>query len=189
MGLEVLIFMLSVNCPVDFDVELWSGFDKAMFEEWSINSTTSCYEIKELPSSLYEYRDLANKILMERETNSTTAGQANDFTTYINSLLEESALDTEQQVMFLTKHSEQVFQKPLASGVAYPTENLAFAENNFEYSTSTLSHELLHLVLEEQGYKKSCFVDKVHENQFKYELKEIGGNMRPVVKKFDCQGT
>lgn len=188
MGLEVLIFMLSVNCPLDFDSELWSGFDGAMSEEWNITATTSCYEIKEFPSSLYEYKDLAKRILTEMNANTTTAGQANDFTTYINGLLGQSMLDTPgQQIVFLTEHSEQVFQRPLARGIAYPTENLAFVKNNFGYSTGTLSHELLHLVLEEQGYEKSCYVDKVHENQFKYELKEIGENMRPVIKKFDCQ--
>jgi hypothetical protein len=88
--------------------------------------------------------------------------------------------------VFLTEYSEQVFQKALASGVAYPTENIAFVENNFGYSTGTLSHELLHLVLEEQGHEKGCYVDSVHENQFKCELKQIGDNMRPVIKKFDC---
>lgn len=55
--------------------------------------------------------------------------------------------------------------------------------------TGTLSHELLHLVLEEQGQKKSCYVDRVHENQFEYELKEIGKNVRPAIKKFNCWDT
>lgn len=66
------------------------------------------------------------------------------------------------------------FQKPLASEIAYPTENVAFVENDFEYSTGTLSHELFHLGLEELGCKKSCYVDKVHENQFRYEMIEMG---------------
>jgi hypothetical protein len=70
--------------------------------------------------------------------------------------------------------------------VAYPTENLAFVQNNFEYSAGTLSHELLHLVLEQQAHEKNCYVDLVHENQFKYGLKQIGNNMRPVIKKFYC---
>lgn len=186
MELEVLIFMLSTNCPLDFDPEFWSGFDVAIFEEWNITATTSCYEITEFPSTLYEYKSLANKILMEMDAN--TVGQANDFTTYINRLLSQSVLDAqEQQVVFLTERSEQVFQSHLARGIAYPTENLAFVHNNFGYSTGTLSHELLHLVLEEQGQGKDCYVDKVHENQFRYALKEIGENMRPVIKKFDCQ--
>jgi hypothetical protein len=33
VGLEVLVFMLSVNCPLDFDSDLWSDFDAAMLEE------------------------------------------------------------------------------------------------------------------------------------------------------------
>jgi hypothetical protein len=126
---------------------------------------------------------------MKDANSTTTAGQASGFTTYINVLLGQGVPDMQekQQVVFLTKHSEQVFQRPLASGVAYPTENLTFVENNFGYSTGNLSHELLHLVLEEQGHEKSCYVDMVHENQFKYRLKQMGDNMRPVVKKFDCQ--
>jgi hypothetical protein len=63
---------------------------------------------------------------MERDAIYTTVvGHANDFTTYINSLLKQNRPDIEWQVVFLTKHSEQVFQKPLASGIAYPTENVA----------------------------------------------------------------
>jgi hypothetical protein len=49
------------------------------------------------------------------------------------------------------------------------------------------SHEILHLVLEKQGHEKSCYVDKVHENQFRYELKRMDENKHPVIKKFDCQ--
>lgn len=48
---------------------------------------------------------------------------------------------------------------------------------------------ILHLVLEEQRNEKSCYVDMVHENQFRYELKEMGENKRPVIKKFDYPGT
>ena len=185
MGPEVLIFMISVNCPVDFDSDLWSGFDTAMTEEWNINATTSCYRVDEFPSTLYEYRDLAEEILAAREANVTTvAGQAFDLTAYIDGILRQDAPSTEQ-VVFLTEHSEQVFQKLAASGVAYPTENMAFVENNFEYSTAAISHEVLHLVLEEQGHDRSCYADKVHEHQFKYELKEMGGNKHAVLKKFD----
>jgi hypothetical protein len=64
---------------------------------------------------------------------------------------------------------------------------MAFVENNFEYSTAAVSHEILYLVLEEQGHYRSCYYsDKVHENQFRYELKEMGKNKHPVLKKFDC---
>jgi hypothetical protein len=145
---------------------------------------TCCYEVKEFPSTLYEYKSLANRILLENNVNTTTAAQV-DFTAYIDSLLGQSAIGAEQ-IVFLTEHSEQVFQNPLASGIVYPTENMAFVENNFEYSTGTVSHELLHLVLEEQGYDKRCYVDMVHENQFRHELKEMGKNMHPILKKFDC---
>jgi hypothetical protein len=59
-------------------------------------------------------------------------------------------------VVFLTERSEQVFQKPSASGVAYPSENVVFVENNFGYSTATLSHENLHWVLEEEGMTRAA---------------------------------
>lgn len=185
MAVEVLIFMLSMNCHLDFDSDLWSGFDAAMSEEWNMTATTSCHEVDRVPSSLRGYKNLANSILVD--ANSTTvAGQPTDFTAYINALLGQSVPAQEQQILFLTEHSDRVFRNPLASGIAYPAENMAFVENSFEYSTATVSHELLHLVLEEQGYEKSCYVDKVHENQLKYELKEMGGSKHPVLKKFDC---
>ena len=186
MGPEVLVFMISMNCPLDFDSELWSGFDAAMLQEWNITAATSCQEVDRFPSNLYAYKSLANTILMETNT-TAVASHGGGFTAYIDGLLGRSMLGTpEQQVVFLTEHSELVFQKPLASGVAYPTENMAFVENNFEYSTATVSHELLHLVLEEQGHEKSCYVDEVHENQLKYALIEMGGNKRPILDRFDC---
>jgi hypothetical protein len=144
-----------------------------------------CYQLDRFPSGLYAYKNLANTILMEANT-TAVASRGGGFTAYIDALLGRSMTDTpEEQVVFLTEHSEPVFQKPLASGVAYPTENLAFVENNFEYSTAAVSHELLHLVLEERGYEKSCYVDKVHENQFRYALTEMGENKKPI-KRFDC---
>jgi hypothetical protein len=180
VGPEVLIFMVSINCQVDFDSDFWSGFDAAMAEEWSINATTACHDVEEFPSTLYEYNDLAGE-LVESET--AVAGVI-DVTAYIDAILNQEA--PTEQIVFLTKYSEQVFQKPLASGVAYPTENLAFVENNFGYSTAAASHEILHLVLEEEGYEKECYSDMVHENQFRYELKEMGGSKHAVLKKFDC---
>ena len=59
-------------------------------------------------------------------------------------------------------------------------------QNNFEYNTGTLSHEILHLVLEEEGHEKGCYVNKVHRNQFNYEMKEMAGGVYPIVKKFEC---
>jgi hypothetical protein len=172
--------MISMNCPLDFDSELWSGFDAAMALEWNVTAATGCHEVEQFPSTLREYDDLA-WTLAAREQNSTAIASVS---AYIDRLLTQGA--REQQVVFLTKHSDQVFQKPLASGVAYPSENVAFVENNFGYSTASLSHEILHLVLEEEGHKKSCYVDLVHENQLKYELMQMDDNKRPVIKKFDC---
>jgi hypothetical protein len=189
--------MISMNCQLDFDPDFWSGFDTAMMEEWNIAVTTSCHEVEDhYPSNLYAYKSLASRLLLADATtttsNSTTAiaeQATNDFTIYINSILGEGQFDVrgeEKQVVFLTEYSDRVFLKPTASGVAYPTENLAFVKNNFEYSTAATSHEILHLVLEAEGYEKSCYADAVHENQFKYELEDMGGNKYPVMKKFDC---
>jgi hypothetical protein len=180
VGPEVLIFMMSMNCHLDFDSEFWSGFDTSMAQEWNITVTTGCHETEQFPSTLRKYDELAGT-LAAREQNSTEIASVS---AYIDRLLAQDASD--RQVVFLTEHSQRVFQKPLASGVAYPSKDVAFVENNFEYSTAALSHEILHLVLEEEGYDKDCYVDLVHENQLRYELIQMGENKRPVIKKFDC---
>ena len=92
-------------------------------------------------------------------------------------------------MVFLTEYSDSVFIKPTARGIAYVEEYLAFVQNNFEYSTSTLSHEILHLALKEQGHEKACYVDKVHENQYLFSLKRINNDTKgvfPIIKKFGC---
>jgi hypothetical protein len=180
VGPEVLIFMMSMNCQLDFDSELWSDFDGAMAQEWNVTVTTGCYETKQFPSTLREYDELA-ETLTTMEQNSTSIATVS---AYIDRLLAQGA--NEQQVVFLTEHTQRVFQKPLASGVAYPSENLAFVENNFEYSTAALSHEILHLILEEEGHGKRCYVDLVHENQLRYEMIQMRENKRPVIKNFNC---
>ena len=189
MGPEILVFMLSLDCSVDFDSDsgFWAGFDAGMMDEWGIDTATSCHKVGEFPSNFYEYKSLANAILMNASTATSSEAQTTDFTLYIDSLLGKSAVDAQgRQVVFLTEHSDQVFKKPAAAGIAYVTEDMAFVQNNFEYSTGTLSHEILHLVLEEEGHKKGCYVNKVHRNQFNYEMKEMAGGMYPVVKKFEC---
>jgi hypothetical protein len=45
---------------------------------------------------------------------------------------------------------------------------------NGKCTTTTLSHETLHLSLEDIGYPKACYVDKIHDNQFSFTLKELG---------------
>jgi hypothetical protein len=126
-------------------------------------------------------------MLAERDRNSTAIASVS---AYIDRFLERGGSNQQiasgQQMVFLTERSEQVFQKPSASGVAYPSENVVFVENNFGYSTAALSHEILHRVLEEEDHDKGCFVDMVHENQLKYELTQVGDNKCPVIKKFDC---
>jgi hypothetical protein len=193
MVLEVLVFMLSLDCSTDFNHDFWVGFDNGMANEWNINATTSCYQISNLPSDIYAYESLADRIVAEEKNNATSTAeiQPMDFTTYIDGLLSQTAISRQQekiqqQVVFLTDYSDSVFQRGDASGVAYPTENIAFVRNNYAYSTGTLSHEILHLVLEEEGYPTSCYVDKVHENQFNFSLKEMGDGEYPIVNRFDC---
>lgn len=186
MGPEVFIFMVSMNCQLDFDHDFWSDFDAAMMHEWNINTITGCREVESFPSSIYAYKNLASRMIAQHG-NSTVVAGLTDFTACIDALLDQSQPNVHnEQVVFLTEHSDRVFQKPLVSGVAYPIENLAFVENNFEYSTAAISHEILHLVLEAEGHGKDCYVDMVHESQFKYELKQMGKNKHPIIKKFDC---
>jgi hypothetical protein len=194
MVLEVLVFMLSLDCSADFNHDFWTGFDMGMADEWSINATTSCYQISNLPSDIYSYESLADRIIAEEKNNVTSTAEIQpvDFTTYIDRLLSQTTISRQQeeklqqQVVFLTDYSESVFQRGDANGIAYPTENIAFVRNNYAYSTATLSHEVLHLVLEEEGYPQSCYVDRVHENQFSFSLKEMGDGEYPIVNRFDC---
>lgn len=187
MGPEVFIFMVSMNCQLDFDHDFWFDFDAAMMHEWNITAITGCHGVESFPSSIYAYKNLASRIIAQDENSTVVAGKASDFTAYIDALLDQNRRNIQlEQVVFLTKHSDKIFQKPLASVVAYQTENMAFAENNFEYSTAATSHEILHLVLEAERHEKSCYVDAVHESQFKYELNEMGKNKHPIIKKFDC---
>lgn len=207
MIFSILVVMLSTNCSIDFQPQFWAGFDNAIVDEWNIDTATSCHQIKgELPSNLYEYETLASKILAIKDEGEDVIATnkdkmhpaAKNFTSFIDSLLlsnnNKTAVDVQknverrQQTIFLTEYSSSVFRSPFARGIAYPADDIAFVKNNFEYSTGTLSHEMLHLVLEEKGYEESCYVDKVHENQFTYSLKESSywRGKHPVVAKFDC---
>lgn len=55
-----------------------------------------------------------------------------------------------------------------AEGVAQPSINFGAVELNYEESTKVLSHETLHLVLEDMGHPRSCYADRVHENAYRY---------------------
>jgi hypothetical protein len=70
-----------------------------------------------------------------------------------------------------------------ALGVAQPAWNTGSVKFNGEYTTTTLSHETLHLVLEDLGYPKACYVDKVHEHAS--EFARYNDNIM-VVQHFDC---
>jgi hypothetical protein len=55
-----------------------------------------------------------------------------------------------------------------AHGVAQPSVNFGAVEFNYERSTTVLSHETLHLMLEEAGNPKTCYVEAVHDNAYSY---------------------
>lgn len=55
-----------------------------------------------------------------------------------------------------------------AQGVAQPALNFGSVEFNYQESTKVLSHETLHLMLEEAGHQKSCYVDAVHDNAYRF---------------------
>jgi hypothetical protein len=193
MVLDVLVFMLSLNCSMDFRPNFWGGFDTAMLEEWNITTITNCYQVDKFPSNYHDYENLENTLSNVENSNDITITQTRpvNFTTYIDKiLLNQNLIDLQErqhkQVVFLTKYSKSVFQRDDAAGISYPSENIAFVRNNYFYSTGTLSHEILHLVLKEEGYPKSCYVDKVHENQFKFSLKQIGDQDYPIIAKFNC---
>ena len=280
MVLDVIVFMLSLNCSVDFQPNFWHGFDNAITQEWNINVTTSCLQVDKFPSTFAEYKELAKAeinnnynnnipiratgstpteyvgtdavaisttkamttnqrdiIIASANTNSNTDhdyGNSNNnskhhqfksFSEYFDNLLLQSRISTSsssssttlpgeednnnsiressenknlpasssspirhQQAVFLTQYSQNIFQRGDAEGIAYPGQDIGFVKNNYYYSTSVLNHEILHLVLEEEGYPMSCYVDKVHENQFNFVLKEMGpnGEKYPLIKKFDC---
>lgn len=182
MVLEVLIFMLSVDCSSGFDQGFWGDFDNSMASEWNVTTVTSCYEVDHFPADRVEYRNLANRLASEQ---TGTAGI--DFTSYIDNLLAGQEGRQGKQVVFLTEWSQPIFRHYAAGGIAYVKEDMAFVKNNMEYSTGNLSHEVLHLALEEQGYDKSCYADKVHENQHLFAMEKMGSRgSYPIVKKFDC---
>ena len=185
--------MLSLNCSVDYRPNFWGGFDTAMLEEWNIDTITNCYQVDKFPFNYGDYENLANTLSNVENNKDITISQTRpaNFTTYFDKiLLNQSMTDLQKsqhkQVVFLTEYSKSVFQRDDAAGISYPSENIAFVRNNYFYSTGTLSHEILHLVLEEKGYSKSCFVDKVHENQFKFILRQIGNQDYPIINKFNC---
>jgi hypothetical protein len=70
-----------------------------------------------------------------------------------------------------------------AYGMAQPSVNFGAVEFNYKESTKTLSHETLHLMLEEMGYPKSCYVDAVHDNA--YHFARYHDNIM-IMAQFDC---
>jgi hypothetical protein len=70
-----------------------------------------------------------------------------------------------------------------AHGVAQPTENFGAVNFNYQESTKVVSHETLHLMLEEAGYPQSCYVDAVHEHA--YSFARYDDNVM-ILAHFDC---
>jgi hypothetical protein len=72
---------------------------------------------------------------------------------------------------------------PGIQGLSRPHSNFGTVDYNYYETTKTVSHETLHLVLEERGYEKSCYVDKVHENA--YSLARHDDNIM-IIAHFEC---
>lgn len=70
-----------------------------------------------------------------------------------------------------------------AEGVAFPAMNYGAVELNYEKSTKALSHETLHLVLQDMGHPRSCYADAVHENAYNY-ARYYGKVI--IMAHFDC---
>lgn len=198
--------MLSLNCSADFSDSLWYEFDSAMNSEWQLNVTTGCYQIQSIPSSLSGYVDLRDEILKAKQEQQASLlayeSDLTDFTAYIDNLLSTAprrnglpeAVDAASnstnvkksgtQIAFITEYSEDAFRaNALAQGIAYPSQDIALVRNNYQYSIAPVSHEILHLALQEDDYSPECYLYKLHEMQFRYILTPSG---YPIIQKFGC---
>lgn len=202
MVLEVLVFMLSLNCSADFEPDYWAGFDVAMTDEWNIGTTTDCYQIDEFPANFSDYIDLKNEVIIavaatgDGPTRISNNTDSIDFTSFIDNLLlyhgnitsDQKIGSQQQQVVFVTEYSKSVFQIENASGVAYPSNNIAFVRSDTFYTVKALNHEILHLVLEEEGHPDWCYIDKVHEGQSNLSVNNVveNGHVYRLIGKFEC---
>lgn len=69
-----------------------------------------------------------------------------------------------------------------ANGVAQPALNFGAVEFNYQESAKILSHETLHLMLEEADHPRSCYVDAVHDNAHRFA--RYGDVV--ILAHFDC---
>lgn len=181
--------MLSLDCSVDYDNDFWTGFSQEMESEWAVDTGAGCHEIEEFPSRITQYVELRDRYLdMHGPDIQSTASDSpvTNFTAYIDSLLSgnvKSSSSQQDQVVFLTKFSQNVFRNEFADGIAYVKHDLALVRNNYHYSTGTISHEMLHLVLEEQGKSRACFHDAVHDHQYDYKINLPSYS---IINKFEC---
>jgi hypothetical protein len=61
-----------------------------------------------------------------------------------------------------------------ARGLSYPNVNRGYVRWQGEENTSdTLSHEILHLILQERGYDKDVYIDMVHENAANFRFEPV----------------
>jgi hypothetical protein len=71
---------------------------------------------------------------------------------------------------------------PGIQGLSRPQSNFGTVNYNYYETTKTVSHETLHLVLEERGHEKSCYADKVHENAYSFARHD---NIM-IIAHFEC---
>jgi hypothetical protein len=83
----------------------------------------------------------------------------------------------------ITMVDDSAFLGSEFDGFARPSENFGVIDFNYHDSTISLSHETLHLALEEMGYPTSCYVDAVHENSYRF-ARYYDAIM--IIKYFEC---
>lgn len=162
--LDVLIVFMALNCSATYDAEYWSLFNDAMIAEWNIAPAAFCMEVDAFPAdrpALYSLRD-------------------------------NWSLQNGTQVLFILPYDPDIHRSQITRGVALPQDNIAFVQSkpNGRTLSETTSHEILHLVLEEQGYDKDCYSQKVHKYAYREPLAAYSThwifNHVEIVSRFSC---
>lgn len=162
--LDVLIVFMALNCTADYSPDYWSLFNEAMIDQWNITAAAFCYEVDSYPTEraqLYSLRDSWN-------------------------------LPNGTQSVFITPYEPGIHNSQITRGVAILKDDIAFVQSkpNGRTLSETTSHEILHLVLEEQGYDKSCYSNKVHRFAYREPLAVYVEhwifNHVEIVSRFSC---
>lgn len=97
--------------------------------------------------------------------------------------LVSSLHDADINVITMVIDNAMLPDVPGIQGLARPHSDFGTVDFNYRETAKTVSHETLHLILEERGYEKSCYADKVHENAYSFSRHD--GNIM-IIKHFEC---